>query len=91
MRVVLSPIPRLPWRVQRLDADGRWQGVEIHDRGPSIVSCLRRAYLMMGHDIAFERVSAASGEALRFTWQGGWGHEAEAITPLDAAASACEA
>ncbi|MAF11822.1 hypothetical protein CMK11_15350 [Candidatus Poribacteria bacterium] len=91
MRVVLSPVPRVPWRVQRIDADGRWQGVEIHDRGPGIVSCLRRAYLMMGHDIAFERVSAASGEALRFTWQEGWGHEAEAIAPHDAAASACEA
>ncbi len=90
MRVVLSPVPRLPWRVQRIDAAGRWQGVEIHDRGSTIVSCLRRAYSMMRHDIAFERVSAASGEALRFTWQEEWGHEAEAITPLDAAATACD-
>ena len=90
MRVVLHPVPRLPWRVQRIDAEGRWQGVEIHDRGSAIVSCLRRAYNMMGHDIAFERVSAASGEALRFTWQEQWGHEAEAITPLDAAAKACD-
>jgi hypothetical protein len=91
MRVVLSPVPRLPWRVQRIDIDGRWQGVEIHDRGSAIVSCLRRAFNMMGHDIAFERVSAASGEALRFTWQEEWGHEAEAITPLDAATTACDA
>lgn len=91
MRTVLSPIPRLPWRVQRIDDDGRWQSVEVHDRGSAIVSYLRRAFKIMGHDIAFERVSAASGEALRFTWQDGWGHEAEAITPLDAAAAACDA
>ena len=27
---------------------------------------------------------------MRFTWQEQWGHEAEAITPLDAAAKACD-
>ena len=94
VRKVLEGVIRFPLRVQRLDENGHLVGVEKGYPGsqhePKVLGCLFCAFKMIGHEIPYEQISAASGEAFRFAFEKNWCHEPEYITPVDALARACD-
>ena len=94
VRKVLEGVIRFPLRVQRLDENGHLVGVEKGYPGsqhePKVLGCLFCAFKMIGHEIPYEQISAASGEVFRFAFEKNWCHEPEYITPVDALARACD-
>ena len=94
VRKVLERVVRFPLIVQRRDENGHLVGVEEGYPGaqhePKVLGCLFCALEMVEHEIQYEQISAASGEAFRFAFEENWCHEPEYITPIDALVSACD-
>lgn len=85
----LEPIPRYPWAIRRRDESGAQVRFESEPTW-RILGNLYCAMRMMGHDVTWDQVAAASGDAFRFAFEPNWAQDAEYVTDVDHFALACE-
>jgi hypothetical protein len=86
----LEPIPRFPWNIVRVDDTGKFlfRESENHNYMP-LVDSLYCAMRILGENIPYEVVGAASTDIFRFAFEEHWAQDAEYITDIDEIAVAC--